>query len=175
MRLSVEQITSGFRVDQCALQRAIDEKAVQLDAAGTLSLMLAQALSRFVSDEFEEMFGSAAAFLGSQLVYSEAIRFNNDKIAPAGWSLLGPNNLGIVAGGRELFQVESLEQLYDAGVNEISDEISGYGFVIRKKNLTEIQALADAYMLGDARVQQAVRDRLLAGTRAVAPELNSVR
>ncbi|WP_256059831.1 hypothetical protein [Corynebacterium pseudogenitalium] len=175
MRLSVEQIASGFRVDQCTLQRAIDEKVVQLDAAGTLSLMAAQALSRFVSDEFEEMFGSAATFLGSQLVYSEAIRFNNDKIAPAGWSLLGPNNLDIVTGGRELFQVESLEQLYDAGVNEISDEISDYGFVIRKKNLTEIQALADAYMLGDARVQQAVRDRLLAGTRAVALELKSVR
>ena len=74
-----------------------------------------------------------------------------------------------------MFQIESLEQLYDAGVNEVSDEISDYGFVIRKKNLTKIQALADAYMLGDARVQQAVRDRLLVGTRVVAPELKSVR
>lgn len=45
MRLSVDQIASGFRVDQCTLQRAIDEKVVQLDAAGTLGLMLAQALS----------------------------------------------------------------------------------------------------------------------------------
>lgn len=121
------------------------------------------------------MFGSAATFLGSQLVYSEAISFSRDNIALAGWSLLGPNNLGIVAGGRDLFQVESLEQLYDAGVNEVSDEISDYGFVIRKKNLTKIQALADAYMLGDARVQQAVRDRLLVGTRVVTLELNSVR
>ena len=137
--------------------------------------MLAQALSRFVSDEFEELFGSAATFLGSQLVYSKAIRFSTDKIAQAGWSLLGQNSLAIVAGGRELFQVESLEQLYDAGVNEVSDEISDYGFVIRKKNLSEIQALADAYMLGDARVQQAVRDRLSVGTRVVAPELKSVR
>lgn len=175
MRLSVEQIASGFRVDQCALQRAIDEKVVQPDAAGTLSLMAAQALSRFVSDEFEEMFGSAATFLGSQLVYSEAISFSRDNIALAGWSLLGPSDLGIVAGGRELFQVESLEQLQGAGVTEFSDEISDYGFVIRKKNLSEIQALADAYMLGDARVQQAVRDRLLVGTRVVALELNSVR
>lgn len=49
MRLSVEQIASGFRVDQCALQRAIDEKVVQPDAPATLSLMAAQALSRFVS------------------------------------------------------------------------------------------------------------------------------
>ena len=83
MRLSVEQIASGFRVDQCALKRAIDEKVVQLDTAGTVSLMLAQALSRFVSDEFEDMFGSEATFFGSQLVYSEAIRFSSDKIAQA--------------------------------------------------------------------------------------------
>lgn len=175
MRLSLEQIASGFRTDHCALQRAIDEGVVQVDAAGTLSLMLAQALSRFVSDEFKNMFGSEASFLGSQLVYSEAISFSRDNIALAGWSLLGPSDLGIVAGGRELFQIENLEQLQGAGVTEFSDEISDYGFVIRKKNLSEIQALADAYMLGDARVQQAVRERLLVGTRVVALELKSVR
>ncbi|UUA86721.1 hypothetical protein [Corynebacterium pseudogenitalium] len=163
MRLPLEQIASGFRTDQCALQRALDEGVVQLDTAGTLSLMLAQALSRFVSDEFENMFGSEASFLGSQLVYSEAISFSRDNIALAGWSLLGPSDLGIATGGRELFQVECLEQLQGAGVTECSDEISDYGFVIRKKNLSEIQALADAYMLGDARVQQAVRDHLLVG------------
>lgn len=109
------------------------------------------------------MFGSEVSFLGSQLVYSEAISFSRVNMALAGWSLLGPSDLGIVAGGRELFQVESLEQLQSAGLTEFSDEISDYGFVIRKKNLSEIQALADAYMLGDARVQQAVRDRLLVG------------
>ena len=84
MRLPLEQIASGFRTDQCALQRALDEGVVQLDTAGTLSLMLAQALSRFVSDEFENMFGSEASFLGSQLVYSEAISFSRDNIALAG-------------------------------------------------------------------------------------------
>lgn len=168
MRVSVEQVARGFKADPNAVRRAVDQGVVELDSAGTLSLMLAQALSRFISEEFKEMFGSEAAFLGDGLVYSTASSFNRGKMAFAGLSLIGPSNLGIVAGGRELFQVESLEDLYEAGVTEISEELAEYGFLIRQKNLSEMQALADAYMLGDARVQQAVRDRLLEGPRSTA-------
>lgn len=130
--------------------------------------MLAQALSRFISEEFKEMFGAEVAFLGGGLVYSTVSNFDRGNMAFAGLSLIGPSNLGIVAGDRELFQVESLEALYKAGVTEISEELAEYGFLIRQKNLSEMQALADAYMLGDARVQQAVRDRLLEGPRSTA-------
>ena len=168
LRLSVEQIASGFRADLSAVRRAVDQGVVELDSAGTLSLMLAQALSRFISEEFKEMFGAEVAFLGDGLVYSTDSDFDRGNMAFAGLSLIGSSNLGIVAGGRELFQVESLEALYKAGVTEISEELAEYGFLIRQKNLSEMQALADAYMLGDARVQQAVRDRLLEGPRSTA-------
>lgn len=168
MRVSVEQVARGFKADLSAVRRAVDQGVVELDSAGTLSLMLAQALSRFVSEEFKEMFGSEAAFLGEGLVYSTVSSFSRGKMAFAGLSLIGSSNLGIVAGGRELLQVESLEDLYEAGVTDISEELAEYGFLIRKRNISEMQALADAYVLGDARVQQAVRDRLLVGSRSTA-------
>lgn len=53
-------------------------------------------------------------------------------------------------------------------MTDISEELAEYGFLIRKRNISEMQALADAYMLGDARVQQAVRDRLLVGSCSAA-------
>lgn len=40
--------------------------------------------------------------------------------------------------------MESLEDLYEAGVTDISEEFAEYGFMIRKRNISEMQALADA-------------------------------
>lgn len=98
MRVSVEQVARGFKADLSAVLRAVDQGVVELDSAATLSLMLAQALSRFISEEFKEMFGSEAAFLGEGLVYSTVSSFNRGKMALAGLSLIGSSYLGIVAG-----------------------------------------------------------------------------
>lgn len=160
MRLTVEQIAAGFRVDEVSIRNVVDQKLVTFDTDGTLHHLLAQAVARYVSDEFRELFGSSVNLPGTQLVFVQPGVAGCSGLTRAGISLLGRENLGIAPGGREYYQACSVNQLHAAGLTDLTGEMTDLGFLIRQEDTSEMQALADAYMLGDARIQAAVRKRI---------------
>lgn len=168
MRLTVGQIAVGFRVDEQLIQNVVDQQLVMLDADGTLHHLLAQAVARYVSDEFRGLFGSSVNFPGSQLLFVQPGVAGCSVLKRAGISLLGHEKLGIVPGGREYYQARSADQLYAAGLTDLTDETTNFGILIRDEDTSELQALADAYMLGDARLQAAVRKRISSSSSTAA-------
>ncbi|WP_175934449.1 hypothetical protein [Corynebacterium sp. Marseille-P4321] len=160
MRLTIEQIAVGFRVEESSIRNVVDQQLVTLDADGTLHHLLAQAVARYVSDEFTDLFGSSVNLPGSQLVFVQPGVAGCSGFTRAGISLLGRENLGIAPGGREYYQARSVDQLHAAGLTYLTNEMTNLGFLIRHEDTSEMQALADAYMLGDARIQAAVRKRI---------------
>ncbi len=160
MRLTIEQIAVGFRVEESLIRNVVDQQLVILDVDGTLHHLLAQAVARYVSDEFGELFGSSVNLPGTQLLFVQPGVAGCSEFTRAGISLLGHENLGIVPGGREYCQACSVDQLHAAGLTDLVDEVTNLGFLIRDEDTSEMQALADAYMLGDARIQAAVRKRV---------------
>lgn len=168
MRLTIEQAASGYRVDASLLQGIVDKGLVALDANGTVNHLLAQAMSRYVSDEFEALFGASATLPGLDLVFTGMTHVPCAQFAQAGMGLLGSERFGIVPGGRQFYQVPNVAALYSAGVTELSDQVTPFGFLIRAEDTSEIQALADAYMLGDARVQTAIRTHLASASNTAA-------
>lgn len=168
MRLTVEQIATGFRVDESLIRNVIDQQLVALDADGTLHHLLGQAVARYVSGEFGELFGSSASLPGTQLLFAEPGAAGCSVLLQAGISLLGHEKLGIVPGGREYYQARSADQLYAAGLTDLTDETTNFGILIRDEDTSELQALADAYMLGDARLQAAVRKRISSSSSTAA-------
>ncbi len=168
MRLTIDQAASGYRVDASLLQGIVDKGLVALDANGTVNHLFAQAMSRYVSDEFEALFGASATLPGLDLVFAEIDHSPCSDFTQAGMGLLGSERFGIVPGGRQFYQVPDIGALYAAGITELSDQVSSLGLLIREEDTSEIQALADAYMLGDARVQTAIRTHLASATNTAA-------
>jgi len=160
VRLTIEQAASGYRVDAAQIQDIVDKGMVALDANGTVHHLLAQAMARFVSDEFQALFGASMTLPGSDLVFTELAQMPCLEFTQAGMGLLGSGRFGIVPGGRQFFQVPDIEALNHAGITELSDQVTSFGFLIREEDTSEMQAYADAYMLGDARVQSAIRAHL---------------
>ncbi|WP_311390499.1 hypothetical protein [Corynebacterium haemomassiliense] len=168
MRLTIEQAASGYRVDASLLQGIVDQGLVALDANGTVNHLLAQAMSRYVSDEFEALFGASATLPGLDLVFTGMTNVPCARFVQAGTGLLGIERFGIVPGGRQFYQVSDFGALYSAGVTELSDQVSSHGFLIREEDTSEMQAFADAYMLGDTRVQTAIRTHLASASNTAA-------
>lgn len=158
MRVTLEQAADHFRADFDEIARVVESGCVALDEQGTVNLMLAQALARYVSDEFVEIFGTDQAFVARNIGFVEAEYFNRaDRLLPAEIGLLDVRAMGLAPGGRRYVQATGLEDLANAGIQGLSDQTSRVGVLIREPNCSEKQALADAYMLGGARVQAAVR------------------
>ncbi|MDK8799744.1 hypothetical protein HMPREF2785_04815 [Corynebacterium sp. HMSC067D03] len=158
MRVTLEQAAENFHADLEDMRRVVKSGRAVLDEHGTINLMLAQALSRFVSEEFTRLFGAEQSFVAWDLVYVEPTYFNLvDQFRPAEAGLLDTRKMGLAPGGRRYVQASSRDELIDAGIYGLCNQTSRVGVLIRETDCTEQQALADAYMLGDARLQQAVR------------------
>lgn len=162
MRVTLEQAADCFHADLDDLRQAVESGRAVLDKDGTINLMLAQALSRFVSAEFTALFSPEQPFVARDLVYVEPAYFNlMDKFPPAETGLLDTRAMGLTAGGRRYVQVSARDELTDAGIGGLCDQTSRVGVLIRATDCSKQQALADAYMLGDVRLQQAVRAHVL--------------
>lgn len=158
MRVTLEQAADYFRADFDEIARVAESACVALDEQGTVNLVLAQALARYVSDEFVEIFGTEQAFVARDIGFIEAEYFNRaDRLLPAELGLLDARAMGLAPGGRRYVQVAGLEDLANAGILGLSDQTSRVGVLVRESDCSEKQALADAYMLGGTRVQAAVR------------------
>ena len=158
MRVTLAQAADYFRADFDEIARVAKSGCVALDEQGTVNLMLAQALARYVSDEFVEFFGTDQAFVARDIGFVEAEYFNHaDRLLPAELGLLDASALGLAPGGRRYVQAAGLRDLINAGIFGLSDQTSRVGVLVRQPDCSEKQALADAYMLGGARVQGAVR------------------
>ena len=158
MRVTLAQAADYFRSDFDEIARVVESGCVALDEQGTVNLMLAQALARYVSDEFVEFFGTDQAFVARDIGFVEAEYFNHaDRLLPAELGLLDASALGLAPGGRRYVQAAGLRDLINAGMLGLSDQTSRVGVLVREPDCSEKQALADAYMLGGARVQGAVR------------------
>lgn len=158
MRVTLAQAADYFRSDFDEIARVVESGCVALDEQGTVNLMLAQALARYVSDEFVEFFGTDQAFVARDIGFVEAECFNHaDRLLPAELGLLDASALGLAPGGRRYVQAAGLRDLINAGILGLSDQTSRVGVLVREPDCSEKQALADAYMLGGARVQGAVR------------------
>ena len=158
MRVTLAQAADYFRSDFDEIARVVVSGCVALDEQGTVNLMLAQALARYVSDEFVEFFGTDQAFVARDIGFVEAEYFNHaDRLLPAELGLLDASALGLAPGGRRYVQAAGLRDLINAGILGLSDQTSRVGVLVREPDCSEKQALADAYMLGGARVQGAVR------------------
>lgn len=158
MRVTLAQAADYFRADFDEIARVAKSGCVALDEQGTVNLMLAQALARYVSDEFVEFFGTDQAFVARDIGFVEAEYFNHaDRLLLAELGLLDASALGLAPGGRRYVQAAGLRDLINAGILGLSDQTSRVGVLVREPDCSEKQALADAYMLGGARVQGAVR------------------
>lgn len=158
MRVTLAQAADYFRSDFDEIARVVESGCVALDEQGTVNLMLAQALARYVSDEFVKFFGTDQAFVARDIGFVEAEYFNHaDRLLPAELGLLDASALGLAPGGRRYVQAAGLRDLINAGILGLSDQTSRVGVLVREPDCSEKQALADAYMLGGARVQGAVR------------------
>lgn len=158
MRVTLAQAADYFRADFDEIARVAKSGCVALDERGTVNLMLAQALARYVSDEFVEIFGTEQAFVARDIGFVDAEYFNRaDRLLPAELGLLDAGAMGLTPGGRRYVQAAGLEDLVNAGILGLSDQTSRVGVLVREPDCSDKQALADAYMLGGARVQGAVR------------------
>lgn len=158
MRVTLEQTADYFRADFDEIARVAKSGCVALDEQGTVNLMLAQALVRYVSDEFVEIFGTNQAFVARDIGFVEAEYFDRvARLLPAELGLLDAVAMGLAPGGRRYVQAAGLEDLVNAGILGLSDQTSRVGVLVREPDSSEKQALADAYMLGGVRVQKAVR------------------
>ncbi|MDL0401911.1 hypothetical protein QQO25_02870 [Corynebacterium lehmanniae] len=158
MRVTLAQAADYFRADFDEIARVAKSGCVALDEQGTVNLMLAQALARYVSDEFVEIFGTEQAFVARDIGFVDAEYFNRaDRLLPAELGLLDAGAMGLTPGDRRYVQAAGLEDLVNAGISGLSDQTSRVGVLVREPDCSEKQALADAYMLGGARVQGAVR------------------
>ena len=158
MRVTLAQAADYFRSDFDEIARVVESGCVALDEQGTVNLMLAQALARYVSDEFVEFFGTDQAFVARDIGFVEAEYFDRaDRLLPAELGLLDARAMGLAPGGRRYVQAAGLRDLINAGILGLSDQTSRVGVLVREPDCSEKQALADAYMLGGARVQGAVR------------------
>lgn len=162
MKVTLEQAAESFHADLEDMRRVVKSGRAVLDEHGTINLMLAQALSRFVSEEFTRLFGVEQTFVARDLVYVEPAHFDfMDQFRPAEMGLLDTREMGLASGGRKYVQASSRDELIDAGIYGLCSQTSRVGVLIRETDCTEEQALADAYMLGDARLQQTVRAYVL--------------
>ena len=169
MRVTLEQAADYFRADLDEIARVAESACVALDAQGTVNLMLAQALARYVSDEFGEIFGTDQAFVARDIGFVETAHFNSaDRLLPAEIGLLDARAMGLAPGGRRYVQATGLKDLANAGILGLSDQTTRVGVLIRATDCSEEQALADAYMLGGARVQAAVRTYIRESAARVA-------
>ena len=75
MRVTLAQAADYFRSDFDEIARVVESGCVALDEQGTVNLMLAQALARYVSDEFVEFFGTDQAFVARDIGFVEAEYF----------------------------------------------------------------------------------------------------
>ena len=158
MRGTLAQAADYFRADFDEIARVAKSGCVALDERGTVNLMLAQALARYVSDEFVEIFGTDQAFVARDIGFVEAEYFDRaDRLLPAELGLLDARAMGLAPGGRRYVQAAGLEDLVNAGILGLSDQTLRVGVLVREPDSSEKQALADAYMLGGVRVQEAVR------------------
>lgn len=169
MRVTLEQAADYFRADFEKIARVVASGCIALDEHGTVNLMLAQALARYVSDEFVEIFGADHAFVARDIGFVEAAHFNSaDRLLPAEIGLLDARAMGLAPGGRRYVQAAGLEDLANVGILGMGDQTSRVGVLVREPDCTEKQALADAYMLGGARVQEAVRTYIRENAARVA-------
>lgn len=158
MRITLERAADYFHADLNEIERVVETYCVAVDGQGTINLMLAQALARYVSDEFTELFGYEQAFVARDLAFVESPYFDRiDRFLPAELGLLDARAMGLTLGGRRYVQATGLGELVGAGVTGLSDQTSRAGVLIRETDCSEMQALADAFMLGSVRAQEAVR------------------
>ena len=158
MRFTLQEAADGFKSNALTMQAAADEGGVVFDSSGKVSLMMAQSLARFVSGEFRELFGTNAQLPGRDVISMKTAGHSRQIATLAGISLLEPDFGGIVAGGTRHYQVEDGDEILRNDALSENKELRRSLFIIRDTDMSTTQALADAYMLGDARVQQAVRD-----------------
>lgn len=164
MRLTLQQAADGFQSNALKMQATADDYGVVFDSSGKVSLMMAQSLARFVSGEFEELFGTNAKLSGQDIISVKAAKHSHQATL-AGISLLEDDFGGIVTGGTCHYQVEDIDEVRKIHAMSDDKELQHCLFIIRDTNVSTLQALADAYMLGNARVQQAVRNIVGPSTR----------
>lgn len=100
MRVTLEQTADYFRADFDEIARVAKSGCVALDEQGTVNLMLAQALARYVSDEFVEIFGTNQAFVARDIGFVEAEYFDRvARLLPAELGLLDAVAMGLAPGG----------------------------------------------------------------------------
>lgn len=103
MRVTLEQTADYFRADFDEIARVAKSGCVALDEQGTVNLMLAQALVRYVSDEFVEIFGTNQAFVARDIGFVEAEYFDRvARLLPAELGLLDAVAMGLAPGGAEV-------------------------------------------------------------------------
>lgn len=168
MRFTLQEAADGFKSNALKMQAAADEGDVVFDSSGRVSLMMAQSLARFVSREFSELFGANAQLPGRDVISMKATGDIHRIATPAGISLLEPDFCGILAGGTRHYQVEDGYEIHRIHALSENKELRRSLFVVRDTDTSTTQVLADAYMLGDARVQQAVRQIMSSTTTHVA-------
>lgn len=160
MRLSVSCAASSFGADVRDFEFAVRDGVIKLDADGTMNVLVAQALARFHSEEFSFLFGEEARFTASELVFIQTEDFDTSRLVPAASTFLGEESLGVVPGGRAFFQTPDTS-LIPHMKGALGDTVTQKAILVRSVDTSLGQALADAYMLGDARVQEAARERAL--------------
>ena len=138
MRVTLAQAADYFRSDFDEIARVVESGCVALDEQGTVNLMLAQALARYVSDEFVEFFGTDQAFVARDIGFVEAEYFNHaDRLLPAELGLLDASALGLAPGGRRYVQAAGLRDLINAGILGLSDQTSRVGVLVREPDCSE--------------------------------------
>lgn len=159
MKLTVEQAIQGFHAHPADFYKALETQYVYLDENQMMDIMVAQALSRWISSEFKNLFGYHNEFLLGHIVFLDDI--NKDffeKYQSAAQSILNVSEFGIspYGTGREYIQVSPKDEGISYVLDNCIDNTTRYGVIIRDINTSYNQALQDAYMLGCARMKAAI-------------------
>lgn len=90
--------------------------------------MLDQALARYVSVEFNELFGYEQAFVARGLAFVESPYFERiDRFHSADLGLLDDRAMGLTSGGRRYVQATGLGELVGVGVTGLKDQTTRAG------------------------------------------------
>ena len=159
MKLTVEQAIQGFHAHPEDFYKALETQYVYLDENQMMDIMVAQALSRWISPEFKNLFGYHSDFLLGHIVFLDDINkdfFENHQSAAQ--NILNVSEFGIspYGTGREYIQLSTRDENIDYVLDNCIDNTTRYGVIIRDVNTSYDQALQDAYMLGCARMKAAI-------------------
>lgn len=168
VRLTLQEAADGFRSSALLMEEAAHSGDVVFDGSGKVNLMMAQSLARFVSGEFQELFGEDAKLPGRDVISLKADGQIYREAVPAGVSLLDPDFRNVVPGGTSHYQVEQESEIDRFRTQSGTEKLQRSLFLVRDTDMSTVQALADAYMLGDARIQQTVRQIVNSSAASVA-------